>query len=74
MLFASRLDHTSAAAQRRPLSTIRYVRKDLKTLVGRDGIEPPTPGFSLVCCALPRTSGYEEQNCQQLSEITYRIR
>src|SRR5438105_405166 len=40
-------------------------------MVGRDGIEPPTPGFSvLVCCALPRTRGYEEQNYQQFSAIT----
>ena len=23
--------------------------KDLKNLVGRDGIEPPTPGFSVLC-------------------------
>ena len=23
--------------------------KDLKELVGRDGIEPPTPGFSVLC-------------------------
>ena len=24
-------------------------QKDLKKLVGRDGIEPPTPGFSVLC-------------------------
>ena len=23
--------------------------KDVKKLVGRDGIEPPTPGFSVLC-------------------------
>jgi hypothetical protein len=24
-------------------------RNDVKKLVGRDGIEPPTPGFSVLC-------------------------
>jgi hypothetical protein len=24
-------------------------RKSLKEMVGRDGIEPPTPGFSVLC-------------------------
>lgn len=24
-------------------------QKDLEELVGRDGIEPPTPGFSVLC-------------------------
>src|SRR5439155_24504649 len=52
------------------LASIRPGVRGLKQLVGRDGIEPPTPGFSvLVCRVLPRGSGYEGKNYELLSEI-----
>jgi integrase len=50
---SEQLDRVSRAGQSRGQSDVvrveRGLRNGVKNLVGRDGIEPPTPGFSVLC-------------------------